>query len=214
MSQSVDPDSRGRSEVRARRLDPRLVEGQDGIRAQRIGVGSEGGDGRGYRMESRIPGREGGGRGARMDGRGMGPEGRGLGPDSRGVGVVRGSGVENRGARADSAGLGGDSRGSRLNVGGGGEVGGRGSWQNEDEEEYVWDDMEAQARDGDERVGDGRVEEWYGGERDVGRAGSSSRGGMESGGGLEEWRRGGSGGQSEQLSGSAGMRAALRRVGF
>lgn len=211
VSQSVDPDSRGRGEVRGRRLDPRIVEGPDGIRGHRVGLGAEGGEGRGFRVESRIPGREGGGRGARMDSRGMGPESRGSGLDSRGVGGgVRGSGPDNRGARPDSAALGADSRASRFDRGGGGEIGGRGSWQNEDEEEFVWDDMKPGGRDADGRVGDVKVEEWYGGDRDMGRGGS--RVGMESVGGLEEWRRGGP--QSDQFSGSAGMRAALRRVGL
>ena len=212
VSHSADPDSRGRGEVRGRRMDPRIVEGPDGIRAHRIGVGSEGGEARGFRVESRIPGREIGGRGVRADSRGTGPEGRGL--DSRGVGPVWDSGLDNRAVRPDSAGLGVGSRGSRLDRDGGGEVRGRGSWQNEDEEEYVWDDMRPQGGDPDERVGDGKGDEWYGGDRDMGRGCSSSRPGMELGGGLEDWRRGGSGPHSEQFSGSTGMRAALRRVGI
>jgi len=150
-----------------------------------------------------------------MDGRGMGPEGRGLGPDGRGLGpVVRALGLDNRATRPDSAGLGADTRGSRLDRASGGEAGGRGSWQNEEEEEYVWDDMKPQGRDAEQRVGDGKVDEWYGGDRDKGRPGSSSRPGMESVGGLEDWRRVGSAPQAEQFSGSAGMRAALRRVGL
>lgn len=212
--QSVDPDGRGRGAVRGRRMDPRMVEGPDG-RGQRIGVGSEGGEGRGYRMDGRNAGVEFGGRGQRMDGRGMGVDGRILGPDGRGLGpVVRGSGLDNRATRPDSAGIGGDGRGSRLDRGSAGEVGGRGSWQNEEEEEYVWDDMKPQGRDAEQRVGDGKAEEWYGGDRDMGRAGVSSRAGMESVGGLEEWRRVGSGSQGEQFGGSGGMRAALRRVGL
>jgi pre-mRNA cleavage complex 2 protein Pcf11 len=205
VSQSLDADSRGRGEMRARRMDPRIVEGPDGIRAHRIGVGSEGGDGRGYRVESRIPGREIGGRGVRIDSRGMGPDGRGSGLDSRGVGAVRGSGL-----RPDSAGLGAGSRGLRLDRDGGGEVRGRGSWQNEDEEEYVWDDIRPQGRDLEDRSGNGKVDEWYGG--DMRRGLSSTRSAMEPGVGLEDWRRGGSGPHSEQFSGSAEMRAALRRV--
>lgn len=202
VSQSVDPDSRGRGEVRGRRMDPRIVEGPDG-RGHRMGLGSEGGEGRGYRMDSRTPGLEGGGRGLRMDGRGLGPV------------AVRGSGLDNRATRPDSAGLGAaDGRGSRLDRGSGGEIGGRGSWQNEEEEEYVWDDMKPQGRDPEQRVGDGKADEWYGGDRDMGRPGSSSRPGVESVGGLEDWRRVGSGSQAEQFSGSAGMRAALRRVGL
>ncbi|KAG0574473.1 hypothetical protein KC19_VG265100, partial [Ceratodon purpureus] len=152
VSQLVDPDFRGRGEVRGRRMDPRIVEGPDRIGAQRIGAGSEGGEAWDLRVESRIPGREIGERCGTMDSRCMGPEGRGLGSDSCGIGgVVRGSGLDNRAVRADSAGLGGGGRGLGLARDEGGGVGER---KNEDDEEHVREDLRPKGWGPEERLGD------------------------------------------------------------
>nr|XP_024398666.1 uncharacterized protein LOC112293458 isoform X2 [Physcomitrium patens] len=210
-SQSVDLGSRGRGEVRSRRMDPRIPVGADG-RGRRIGLGSEVEEGRGYRIDSRTRSLEAGGRGNRLDTRGMGLESRGLVPDGSGLRPnVRGSVLDNRALRSETVGLGADSRGLRLDRGLGSEVVGRGNWQNEEEEEFQWEDMHPQVQEPDRKAGDSKADEWLSVDRDMIRAGNSNRPGIEPVGGLDDWRRVGSGSQSEQFSGPAAIRGTLRR---